>query len=84
MGHGGKGKARRQRLIVPMGEVHPYGVKLITKLMKDNNIGYDCELFDVTQHMDGFSTRELEEKRLWTTDEIIKTINHIKDNRLLG
>lgn len=75
---------RRSTSYIPLGEVHPFGVKLLVNIMKRNNIPYDCELFDVTKHLGTYMRRDLENKRLWTTGEVIKTLNHIRENKLLG
>lgn len=50
-------------------------------------IGRDFKIYDTTKSKEKpkiILPRALEDKRVWTTLEILNTLNHIRENRLLG
>lgn len=77
-------KSNNRAIGVKVVKINTYGVNTIMKIMRDYKLNYDCNLFSITsvlEHRVPKSKRELQE--IETTKEIIKIVNHIKNNDLL-
>lgn len=70
-----------------IGEVNPYGIKFLVKLMKVNGIKLEDikedNMLAITEPLAKYLERDLEVKKLNTTLEIREALKYIEENHLL-
>lgn len=65
-------------------DINPFGLEVILGIMKDNNLGYETKLHEVTFKLVKVCCAEKRELyQIEYTLDILKILNHIKNNRLL-